>query len=342
MPRLSRHDSEQGQRGLHRHGLNGVAPLAVGFAVGIAATLAPSTARAHFTLNYPQSWTLDNSPAGDPQKAYPCGVLATDTYTPSNMITSFSPGQTITVKWTEEIAHDGWFRIALSYADGAEFQSTTDFPEPVYETANGLLGTMSVDAGIESPAIPPVLADGLWPHSAASVSTPKQYAQVITLPTRPCTKCVLQVLQIMLNHPVNSPNNVPGAGFTYHHCAFIAIEQGADGGAQRLPDAGEGDATVHGGGSGTGASSGSNGSSGSPGPNGTGSSEDAGSSGAVGSSDSDGSSGATSSDGPGASGHGAGCSISTARGAGSAGLASVAGLAIAASILRARRRKRQR
>jgi hypothetical protein len=147
----------------------------------------------------------------------------------SNTVTSFSPGQTITVKWTEEIPHDGWFRIALSYADGAELQSTTDFPEPAYETTNGALGSMSVDAGIESPVVPPVLADGLFPHAGSSVSTPKQYTQSITLPMRPCTKCVLQVLQIMLNHPVNPPNNIPGAGFTYHHCAFIAIEPEADG-----------------------------------------------------------------------------------------------------------------
>jgi MYXO-CTERM domain-containing protein len=97
---------------------------------------------------------------------------------------------------------------------------------------------MSVDAGIEMPVVPPVLADGLWPHTASSVSTPKQYTQSITLPTKPCTKCVLQVLQIMLNHPVNPPNNVPGAGFTYHHCAYISIEPGAGGGTQTSADAG--------------------------------------------------------------------------------------------------------
>jgi MYXO-CTERM domain-containing protein len=56
---------------------------------------------------------------------------------------------------------------------------------------------------------------------------------------------VLQVLQIMLNHPVNPPNNVPGAGFTYHHCAFIAIEPGADGGTQPLAQTGDADATAH-------------------------------------------------------------------------------------------------
>jgi MYXO-CTERM domain-containing protein len=221
-----------------------------------ASLLVPSTAQAHFTLDYPPSWTVDSDTLGDPQKAYPCGVLPTDTYTPSNTIMAFSPGQTITVKWTEEIAHDGWFRIALSYANGAESQSTTDFPEPSYQTTNGALGTLSVDAGIENPAVPPVLADGLWPHAASSVSTPKQYTQAITLPTKPCAKCVLQLLQIMLNHPVNAPNNVPGAGFTYHHCAFISIESGADGGTQTLPEAGVADAKAEAGGHTSGGSGG--------------------------------------------------------------------------------------
>src|SRR6516162_594899 len=108
-----------------------VAAIALGIA---GALLVPSTAHAHFTLDYPPAWTVDSDTLGDPQKAYPCGVLATDTYTKSNAITSFSPGQTITVKWTEVIAHDGWFRIAVSDVDGAEFQSMTDFPEPAYET----------------------------------------------------------------------------------------------------------------------------------------------------------------------------------------------------------------
>jgi hypothetical protein len=210
---------------------------AVALGIAGAAVLVPSTAQAHFTLDDPPSWTVDNS-EGDPQKAYPCGVLSTDTYTPSNVVTAFSPGQMITLKWTEEVAHDGWFRVALSYADGAEFQSTTDFPEPDYQTTSSILGALSVDAGIENPVVPPVLLDGLFPHTLTSVTTPKQYEQTLTLPTRTCTKCVLQVLQIMLNHPVNSPNNVPGAGFTYHHCAFISIEPGGDGGTQTLSDAG--------------------------------------------------------------------------------------------------------
>ncbi len=313
--------------------------ITVALAIAGAAVLASSTARAHIVLNYPTPWTVDSDGLGDPQKAFPCGVQSTDTYTMSNVVTAFSPGQTITVKWTEEIAHDGWFRIALSYADGAEFQSTTDFPEPTYQTTNGAFGTMSVDAGIENPVVPPVLADGLWQHLAVNVTAPKQYSQAITLPTRPCAQCVLQVIQIMLNHPVNQPDNVSGAGFTYHHCAFISIAAGGDGGTQRVADAGAGDgATVVQGGSGS--SSGTNGSSGSTGSTGSGSSGGTTASSGAGSSGSSGSSGSTSNGafGTGQS-SGGGCSCSTMGAKGGGMLAGLTGLAFSAAFVRRRRQK---
>jgi hypothetical protein len=252
-------------------------------AVVSAIVFVPSIAQAHFTLDYPPEWTVDSNTIGDPQKAFPCGVLSTDTFTMSNMVTTFSPGQTITVKWTEVVAHDGWFRIALSYMNGAEFQSTTDFPEPVYQTDNSAppFGPNSLDASIENPPVPPVLVDDIAPHTAAGDNVPTQYSQDITLPNMPCTKCVLQVIQIMLNHPVNQPNNVPGAAYTYHHCAFITIEPNGDGGTQMMPEAsasldaggdsnggGRSDATVgstgssgSGSGSGSGSVAGSSGSS---------------------------------------------------------------------------------
>jgi uncharacterized membrane protein YgcG len=202
--------------------------------IGAAIVCVPSVARAHFTLDYPPEWTVDSDSSGDPQKAFPCGVLSTDTFTMSGMMTTFAPGQMITVKWTEVVPHDGWFRIALSYMNGAEFQSTTDFTEPSYATDNTAppLGPFSLDASIESPPVPPVLIDDIDPHTAASVSAPMQYSQNITLPNATCDKCVLQVIQIMLNHPVNQPNNVPGAAYTYHHCAFISIAPNGDGGTQ--------------------------------------------------------------------------------------------------------------
>ena len=40
----------------------------------------------------------------------------------------------------------------------------------------------------------------------------------IDIPNITCTRCTLQVIQIMLNHP-----GVAEGGFTYHHCADLTI-----------------------------------------------------------------------------------------------------------------------
>ena len=61
----------------------------------------------------------------------------------------------------------------------------------------------------------PVLADGLFPHSA-KVDAPLETD--VTLPNISCKRCTLQVIQFMEQH---GPNN-PGM-YTYHHCATIQI-----------------------------------------------------------------------------------------------------------------------
>jgi hypothetical protein len=192
-------------------------------AIGALGTLSPSVAHAHFTLDAPPSW-MSQDAIGSPQKQSPCGDEGGGM--PTGTVTAFRPGETIAVKWTEIIPHDGWFRIALSYAN------RSDLMDPPYEINSAGL---SVDAGIERPPVAPVLADGLFPHAAASITTPKSYSYDLTLPTMPCDKCTLQVIQIMLDHPNNAPY-----GYTYHHCADISINANADGGAA-ITDAAAGD-----------------------------------------------------------------------------------------------------
>src|SRR5215472_12835968 len=250
-----------------RHALGGALTIL------LAALLVSSRAEGHFTLDAPPSW-MSQDTSGSPQKMSPCGDEGGGTAT--NMVTAFQPGQTITLQWTEIIAHDGWFRIALSYSN------RTDLMDPPYELDS--FGN-SVDAGIENPPMAPVLVDGLYPHTAASITTPKMYSYQLTLPMMTCTQCTLQVIQIMLNHP----NNVP-YGYTYHHCADISIQAGADGGTTVVDagpiEAGQADATT-----GSSSSSGAGASSGSTGSSGAGASS--GSSGTAGSSSGHGSSGAT-------------------------------------------------
>jgi MYXO-CTERM domain-containing protein len=194
-------------------------------ALAASVLLSSSTAEAHFQLIYPPPWIQQDS-FGDPQKASPCGTDSTTSGTATGDVTTFAPGQKITLQFIEEVAHDGWYRISLSYAN------RTDLVDPTYETnPPGCLATSpgfgcnSVDAGIESPPIAPVLFDGILKH-AGTITTPKTWTYDITLPMETCAKCTLQVEQIMLNHPVNQADGP----FTYHHCADIAIVAGVDGG----------------------------------------------------------------------------------------------------------------
>jgi uncharacterized protein (TIGR03382 family) len=195
-------------------------------ALALIVMLSSSTAEAHFRLLYPPQWIQESDTLGDPQKAGPCGTDSTTPGTPTNDVTTFAPGQKITLHFIETISHDGWYRISLSYAN------RTDLTDPPYETnppnciAKPGLNCLSVDAGIESPVVPPVLADGVLKHSASMTVTPKDWTYDLTLPTQPCAKCTLQVEEIMLNHGVNQADGP----FTYHHCADIAIVAGGDGG----------------------------------------------------------------------------------------------------------------
>jgi hypothetical protein len=213
---------------MHLDTVKKLARLAAGMAApALAASvlLSSSNAEAHFQLIYPPPW-IQQDGLGDPQKASPCGTDSSTAGTATGDLTTFAPGQKITLQFIEEVAHDGWYRVSLSYAN------RTDLVDPTYETnPPGCLATSpgfgcnSVDAGIESPPIAPVLFDGILKH-AGTITTPKTWTYDMTLPMETCTKCTLQVEQIMLNHPVNQADGP----FTYHHCADIAIVAGVDGG----------------------------------------------------------------------------------------------------------------
>ena len=74
---------------------------------------------------------------------------------------------------------------------------------------------MSVSGEIMTPVSPPVLADGLFQHSA---KTDQPFETDVALPNINCKACTLQVMQFMEQHPVNNPGQ-----FSYHHCAVLRI-----------------------------------------------------------------------------------------------------------------------
>src|SRR5258706_3064587 len=81
-------------------------------ALAIIGLFAPRIAEAHFRLIAPPNWMNQSAVDGSPQKVGPCGNEAPQT--PTNMVTPFRPGQTITVQFMQTVQHPGHYRVALA------------------------------------------------------------------------------------------------------------------------------------------------------------------------------------------------------------------------------------
>jgi hypothetical protein len=146
------------------------------FLLGLVVAAVP--VRAHNLLDEPQR-------RYDDMKGTPCGRGDADGRT--DRFTRFSPGETITVRWTETIDHVGSFRVAFD-DDGAD---AADFDENVLHTQD--------DPDNESG---------------------KQWSADVTLPDVRCTNCTLQVLQIMTTSDTPSPSQI------YAQCADLVLGDG--------------------------------------------------------------------------------------------------------------------
>ncbi len=161
-------------------------------------------ARAHFVLDAPANWESQDL-LGSPQKAPPCGTESAAT--PSNIVTPYFQGDTVTVTINEVIFHPGHYRVVL----GVNGQS--DLPaDPVVTPGATACGSTTIETVPTFPA----LADGQLLHTTA-LSGMQSFT--VKLPTNvTCTNCVLQIQEFMSNHPLNNPG-----GCWYHHCANISI-----------------------------------------------------------------------------------------------------------------------
>lgn len=180
-------------------------------------------AAAHFVLQAPACW-MSQDPNGLPEKLGPCGDEGGGT--PTQKVTAFRTGQTITVTIDETIFHPGHYRIALATSDRGQLP-----PEPVVSPGDN---TPCGSVAIQDPPIFPVLADGVFAHNQP-FNGPQSIQ--LKLPDHvTCTKCTLQIIEFMSQHPLNDPG-----GCFYHHCADLSIQSApvVDGGAN---DAGSRDA----------------------------------------------------------------------------------------------------
>ena len=169
----------------------------------------PTLTHAHFKLVEPASWLIEND-RGDPQKAGPCGGTNADYGKPSYIVSQAMGGSKLHVKVQETVYHPGHYRVALAVNSPAELPV-----DPKATTMDTEKGPRSVSAEIQNPVQMPVLADGLFAHTAR-VADP--FETDVTLPNINCKKCTLQVIQFMAEHAVNNPGM-----FTYHHCAALQI-----------------------------------------------------------------------------------------------------------------------
>jgi hypothetical protein len=179
-------------------------------AAGLAAALAIAPASAHFVLESPAA-SLEQNAIGDPQKLGPCGGTSQDPGTPTGAVTELIGGSMLHLKLREAVYHPGHYRVALA-------RTPAQLPaDPETLTREGPSGPISVSAQIAADPAPPVLADGLFQHTAPPARGTFWEAD-LRVPNVDCKDCVVQVIQWMAEHGYN-----PDGGYTYHHCATVSI-----------------------------------------------------------------------------------------------------------------------
>jgi hypothetical protein len=179
----------------------------------LLAVIAPEGG-AHFRLIEPASW-LQESQIGDPQKQAPCGGTSADPGKPTGAVTEVKGGEKLHIKLRETVFHPGFYRVALAVNSRDELP-----PDPVAKTEPSANGPRSVSAAIQYPPAPPILADGLFPHTA---KFDKELETDVDIPNISCSKCTLQIIEFMASHGLNKDGD-----YSYHHCATLQIHANPD------------------------------------------------------------------------------------------------------------------
>jgi hypothetical protein len=191
---------------LRRTGMRLLLPSVIG---GLALIVFAPVSIAHFRLIEPASW-LQESQLGDPQKMAPCGGTSADPGKPTGAVTSAHGGEKLHIRLHETVFHPGFYRVALAVNSRDELP-----PDPEVKTEPSARGPRSISAAIHFPPVPPILADGLFPHTT---KFDKDLETDVELPNINCAKCTLQIVEFMAAHGLNSDGD-----YSYHHCAVLQI-----------------------------------------------------------------------------------------------------------------------
>jgi hypothetical protein len=185
----------------------------------IAAAVFSTAVNAHFVLIQPAASLMQNR-LGDPQKIGPCGGVAANPArgtpanpgVPSGAITHVKGGTDLPLLVQESIFHPGHYRVALA-------RTMAQLPkDPEVTVVQTEQGPRSKSAVIQNPVAPPVLLDGIFPHTDKPAQ-PQTFETMIPIPNITCPTCVLQVIEFMAEHPGIGTDG----GHSYHHCATLNI-----------------------------------------------------------------------------------------------------------------------
>lgn len=209
-------------------------------AVLASASLLSSLGFAHIDLQEPEPRAHGTGGAETPdtnanQKAAPCGQSVNGRTT--DRVTTYDPGETITIRLNEEINHDSYYRVSLN-------PNGDTFPiRPAAPVGESIDDALAAEQALDQPGD----ADGRLLGVFADNGTANNNEAVlqVTLPADlECQNCTLQVTQFMYDR--GNPY--------YFQCADLVIGEGgepppgdgADAGAGGSANAGQGGASLGG------------------------------------------------------------------------------------------------
>lgn len=209
-------------------------------AAPLACLLIAPAASAHVELTSPAP-RLAGQATQSELKFGPCGQM---TNARTDTVTEYTPGETITVEFTEYINHPGYFRVAFDIDGDDDFGKRADMD--------------SVDPDTDDPASLEPVDEVILAYvddSSATGFSGGDYSVDVTLPNVECDNCTLQLIQFMYDKVGNGNDDE-----YYYQCADIVLSGevvggagGADGGGSGGATAGTGGAVAAGGDSGSGA-----------------------------------------------------------------------------------------
>lgn len=162
-------------------------------------------ADAHIHLTSPKS-RIDTE-AGIDQKDEPCGV--TGQVRQPDRVTTFKPGQKITVTWKETVDHTSHFRIA--------FQPNGDkFGIPPAKVGGGFPDVNQTGTTDATGAL--ILKDMIDDNNTSTTAT---LSHEVTLPNIECNNCTLQFIQVMTDNPPYTTDDI------YFNCADLILSNSA-------------------------------------------------------------------------------------------------------------------